>query len=166
MNFVYHGSSVIVEKPELRFSVRTLDFGHGFYTTTNEEQARAFAVSVQKRAVRAGAVNAGRFVSIYEIDYELMLKELNLLLFETPNDEWLDFVVANRRNIYAGKKYDIIRGPVANDTVYRTIIAYMNNIYTKQQAIELLKVRELYDQIALATEKAISFLRFTGYKEV
>jgi hypothetical protein len=35
---LYHGSSVIVETPELRYFVRALDFGRGFYTTTNEYQ--------------------------------------------------------------------------------------------------------------------------------
>ena len=32
---VYHGSNVIVEKPKLIPQNRYLDFGFGFYTTTN-----------------------------------------------------------------------------------------------------------------------------------
>jgi hypothetical protein len=35
---LYHGSDQIIEIPELRPSIRTLDFGPGFYTTTNKEQ--------------------------------------------------------------------------------------------------------------------------------
>ncbi len=31
---IYHGSLDIVEKPEIRDSDRTLDYGRGFYTTT------------------------------------------------------------------------------------------------------------------------------------
>lgn len=34
---VYHGSNVIVEKPKLIIQNRTLDFGPGFYTTTNQK---------------------------------------------------------------------------------------------------------------------------------
>ncbi|MDR0630569.1 MAG: DUF3990 domain-containing protein, partial [Holosporales bacterium] len=46
---LYHGSSVIVKTPELCYSVRALDFGKGFYTTTNEEQAVQFARKIHER---------------------------------------------------------------------------------------------------------------------
>lgn len=36
---LYHGSLVVVEEPEIRVSDRYLDFGYGFYTTMNKEQA-------------------------------------------------------------------------------------------------------------------------------
>ena len=38
---IYHGSTVLVEKPEIRISDSFLDFGTGFYTTTSEHQAGA-----------------------------------------------------------------------------------------------------------------------------
>jgi hypothetical protein len=41
---VYHGSTVIIQSPELYRSIRTLDFGPGFYTTTNREQAVSFTL--------------------------------------------------------------------------------------------------------------------------
>lgn len=34
---LYHGSNILVEKPILMRANRTLDFGHGFYTTTSKE---------------------------------------------------------------------------------------------------------------------------------
>jgi hypothetical protein len=34
---IYHGSNVIVEKPKIMQSERMLDFGTGFYTTSNKE---------------------------------------------------------------------------------------------------------------------------------
>lgn len=37
---VYHGSDVEVRQPEIRRSNRALDFGAGFYTTLNPDQAR------------------------------------------------------------------------------------------------------------------------------
>ena len=36
---LYHGSNVIVDQPKLIRQNRYLDFGFGFYTTTNREQA-------------------------------------------------------------------------------------------------------------------------------
>lgn len=42
---IYHGSTVLVEKPEIRISDSFLDFGTGFYTTTSEHQAERWAKS-------------------------------------------------------------------------------------------------------------------------
>jgi hypothetical protein len=163
---LYHGSNLAVPHPELRFSVRSLDFGAGFYTTTSEEQAARFAHKVYDRALRQGHEGGGRFVSSYTVDYETMQKELDILSFAAPDEAWFDFVMANRRNAYTGKTYDVIYGPVANDTVYRALIGYETGLYTKAQTIELLQARKLFDQMAFVTEKAVSFLRYTGAKEV
>ena len=43
---IYHGSTVLVEKPEIRRSERMLDFGAGFYTTSYKEQAIRWAQRV------------------------------------------------------------------------------------------------------------------------
>ncbi len=40
---VYHGSNVVVEKPDVNHSFRSLDFGKGFYVTTVREQAIRWA---------------------------------------------------------------------------------------------------------------------------
>jgi hypothetical protein len=42
---LYHGSGQIIKASELRPYIRTFDFGAGFYTTTNKEQAVNFAIS-------------------------------------------------------------------------------------------------------------------------
>ena len=45
---VYHGSNVVVSSPKLIQQNRFLDFGFGFYITTNKAQAIAFADTVPK----------------------------------------------------------------------------------------------------------------------
>lgn len=40
---VFHGSTEVVEKPDIRHSYRRLDFGIGFYVTTIREQAERWA---------------------------------------------------------------------------------------------------------------------------
>lgn len=40
---VYHGSTEIIKSPDVLHSFRTLDFGKGFYLTTNREQAERWA---------------------------------------------------------------------------------------------------------------------------
>lgn len=84
---LYHGSDIVVDKPVLLISKRTLDFGPGFYTTTNKDQAISFAQKVMIR--KESKVKA---VSIYEIDFEKIETSLDILKFTSPDKEWLDFV--------------------------------------------------------------------------
>jgi hypothetical protein len=162
---LYHGSDQIIKIPELRPSNRTLDFGLGFYTTTNKEQAVNFAAKVYNRSLRAGDTPKGKYVSIYEIDYETIKKELDILYFESATEAWFDFVIANRRNTWQGKKYDVIYGPVANDTIYRTLITFEAGELSKAETITRLKVRKLFNQMTFKTEKSLSFIKYLNYTE-
>lgn len=154
---VYHGSNLIVEKSRLIAQNRFLDFGFGFYTTTNKVQAISFAEKVYKRK------NKGtKQVSIYETDEDKIFTECSVLRFNAPNEAWLDFVAANRSGNYSGKNYDIIYGPVANDDVYTTFTLYQSGALTKEQTLEALKIKNLYDQMVFTTDKALSYLKFIG----
>jgi len=154
---LYHGSNLIVSEPRLVKQNRFLDFGFGFYTTTNKMQAIAFSDKVIKRR-REGV----RTVSIYEIDEQKAFAECSVLRFDAPDEAWLDFVSENRAGGYEGKLYDFIFGPVADDDVYTTFTLYTAGVLSKEQTIEALKVRKLYNQLVLTTEKALSYLKFVG----
>jgi hypothetical protein len=95
-----------------------------------------------------------------------MQKELDILHFESADEAWFDFVIANRRNFYKGKKFDIIYGPVENDTIYKTLIAFENGTLSKIETIARLKVPKLFDQITFASELSLTFLNFTGSMEI
>ena len=159
---LYHGSDVIVEKPILLPRQRMLDFGPGFYTTSNKEQARVFAKKVGDRRESEKC-----YISVYDIvDLQLLRRELSVLEFPTPDEEWLDFVFENRAGIYTGDIYDIVYGAVANDTIYRVLTAYEEGIIPKSECIRQLKVRKLYNQMSFSTEKALSYLVYKGCVEL
>lgn len=155
---VYHGSNVIVEHPRLVCQNRTLDFGYGFYTTTNLSQAINFANKVADRR-ECGSPH----ISMYEVP-EINDLQLNfqVLIFPEPDGAWLDFVCANRNGNYHGQSYDIILGPVANDTIYRTFIAYEDGILTREETIARLKIKKLYNQMTFSTEAALQQLNYIG----
>jgi len=153
---VYHGSDMLVEIPRIMQAVRALDFGTGFYTTTNEEQAKSFAKKVQDRNGSAES-----HISIYTVNIELLKKQKSLF-FEKPNKKWLDFVSANRDGTYNGEIYDVIYGPVANDTIFKTFIAYQNGTLGEQETLKRLKIRPLYNQLVLTNEEALKCLSFVG----
>ena len=53
---VYHGSLEIVPNPEIRISGRTLDYGFGFYTTTDYDQARRWVERRKNDGVDSGYI--------------------------------------------------------------------------------------------------------------
>ena len=154
---LYHGSNVTVDNPKLIRQNRYLDFGFGFYTTTNRDQAVNFAQKVTERRKTGSAT-----LNIYWIDESVAFQECSLLQFDSPGEAWLDFVAANRQGTYQGKQYDLIYGAVANDDVYRTITLYMTGILTKEETLTRLKIKELFNQLVFGTEKSLQYLHFKG----
>lgn len=152
---LYHGSNMIVEQPRLIQPNRLLDFGIGFYTTTNKVQAISFAERVIRR--RGGS----KAVSIYEFE-EQLAASFDVLHFEEADVDWLNFVAANRSGTYSGKQYDLVWGAVANDDVYQTIVFYNTGVLNIQRTLEDLKIKKLYDQVVFCSERALSCLRFVG----
>lgn len=154
---LYHGSNVIVDQPKLIRQNRYLDFGFGFYTTTNREQAVNFAQKVTDRRKMGEAT-----LNIYSVNEAVAFQECKVLQFDSPDEAWLDFVAANRQGTYQGEKYDPIYGAVANDDVYRTIALYMTGVLDKEQTLSSLKIRKLFNQLVFATEKSLQYLKFEG----
>ena len=154
---LYHGSNVIVDQPKLIRQNRYLDFGFGFYTTTNREQAVNFAQKVTDRRKMGEAT-----LNIYSVNEAVAFQECKVLQFDSPDEAWLDFVAANRQGTYQGEKYDLIYGAVANDDVYRTIALYMTGVLDKEQTLSSLKICKLFNQLVFATEKSLQYLKFEG----
>ena len=158
---LYHGSNMIVEKPELIKQTRGLDFGAGFYLTSREEQAVRFAEIVVNRRKYGIAT-----VSIFDFDKEIVEESLNIYRFVNADKEWLHFITENRLKIYSGTTYDIVIGAVANDTVMPTIQAFLGGFINEEATIVTLKTSKLFDQWCFKSEKALSFLKFVKSYEV
>ena len=152
---LYHGSNVVIEAPRLIEQTRGLDFGVGFYLTTNEMQALRFSEIVVNRRKSGEAT-----VSVYEFDMEAAEKTLDVRRFENADTEWLRFVTHNRLKTYRGDAYDIVIGAVANDTVMPTIQAFLSGFINEEAALVTLKTSKFVDQVCLKSEKALSLLRF------
>ncbi len=152
---LYHGSLDRVEFPEVREPNRTLDYGAGFYLTSSREQAENWVRRKFKGDISQGWLN------VYEYRPEAE-STLSVLSFDTPDEQWLDFVMANRMDKDFTHDYDIVKGPVANDRVYASFALYEAGLLSKQALISELKAYRLVNQILIHTEvalKAISFIK-------
>lgn len=161
---LYHGTTLAIPEPRIVNRFSTLDFGTGFYTTSNEAQAREFAQKTYARRGRDGYPT----VNIYSIDEtDLFSGVLSVVKFNKPDEHWLDFVVHNRR---FGRdpelEADVVVGPVANDNVFRTIDLLEAGDLTPSEAIARFKVDELFDQYLFCNEKALGHLCFVRAYEV
>lgn len=151
---LYHGSNIIVETPKILEPVRSLDFGAGFYLTTDFEQAKKWSILKTERS------GIGRpTVSVYEILEEDM-KKLCILKFDSANKNWLEFVSMNRKNEIIEENSDIIIGPVANDNTMPVITLYLRGDYDVNEALKRLLPQKLKDQIVFKNEKSLSYLKF------
>lgn len=155
---VYHGSDRKIEVPCIVEPNRALDFGRGFYTTLNEAQAVDFARKVKDRLHAADAI-----VNVYEVDIERMRSSLENVWFTSPDEDWLDYVSANRNGL-TSRECDFAFGPVANDDVFRTFAAYQAGVLTKEETVARLKVKNLYNQLTFKSEKSLTFVKYlTAY---
>ena len=87
---LYHGSNLKVREAKLIPSKRFLDFGMGFYLTSDEEQAKKWAVRTANRR-ESGTPT----VSVFQVE-EAKLENLQVLTFPFANRDWLRFVSAYR----------------------------------------------------------------------
>ena len=83
-----------------------------------------------------------------------------------PDEDWVDFVHANRTQRGFTHTHDLVYGPVANDRVYAAFALYEQGLLGKQELIAELKTYKLIDQMLFHTEKALRTLTFTQAKEV
>ena len=145
---VYHGSSVVVEYPDILHSYRPLDFGKGFYVTTVKEQAARWARrKVDLLGTGKAVVNCYRMA---EKPNDLKLKAFGMDL-----TEWIDFVCRCRNGENDYLEYDLIYGKVADDKVFRVVDLYRAGIWEKERALKEIRVYPHYDQYAFITQRAI-----------
>lgn len=157
---LYHGSTVTVRKPSLRTGRPNADFGKGFYTTSNPEQAERWAHIKQEREGAARAV-----VSVYEFDESLLDNaDLKIRKFNGADEAWLYFVADCRKSRV--HDFDLVQGPVANDKVFTTVNLFESGVLSAEAAILQLKAYKTYDQLSFHSERVIGSLRFVESYEV
>ena len=158
---LYHGSIVEVRNPSLRYGRKKTDFGRGFYTTTQKEQAEHWTTIKSDRAKDSRK----KVVSVYEIDDSLLKDpEIKVREFTGADEAWLNFVVDSRKGV--PHDYDLVFGPVANDKVFTVVNLYESGVLDAPAAIAELKTYQTYNQLSFHSARVISKLRFVESYEV
>lgn len=147
---LFQGSKEIVEFPEIRTAKYNKDFYYGFYCTVYSEQAKRWAVRYSGK----GVINE----YIYTPN-----KSLKVLSFSEMTEEWLDFIVSCRSG--QSHEYDIVEGPMANDTIFNYIQNFVDGKISRAAFWELAKFKKPTHQISFHTARALETLKFQkGYE--
>ena len=137
---LFHTGYLEIRQPDIRHGRKNADFGQGFYLSPSDEFAGRWAKERRGSAI---------IVNTYELETDgLKIKHLE------RDAEWFRYIFSNRRATDLYPDYDVIIGPIANDTIYDTLGIFTSGFLSEEQALELLKIGPCYEQIALKTDKA------------
>ena len=152
---LYHGSSIVVQFPDLSFARDNTDFGRGFYTNPDLLQAKKWAERFKRR-------NGSGVVSFYEVDVSELRKTKPVLEFDGYSVEWLDYIVKCRQGLPAGN-FDLVIGGIANDDVFNTLTLFFRGFIDKTEAIKRLRYEKPNIQYCFKTRDTIGkYLMFKG----
>ena len=154
---LYHGSNIAIDRINLSLSKPYKDFGKGFYATDIRSQAEDMA----RRRVRLTGFGSP-IVTSFEFD-ECCLEtgDIKSLVFPTVSVAWAKFVLDNRDLERKGftHDYDIVVGPVANDTVAFQLRRYVLKVISLEDLVRELEYKGLNNQYFFFFFLAISQLK-------
>ena len=145
---LYHVGFYEIKDIDLKHGRKNADFGQGFYLSNNLEFSKNWA---SMRTDLDTILNC----------YELNMTDLNVLEFTYNSEYWFDYIFKNRNgydDIY--KEYDVIIGPIANDTIFDLYGVITSGLIDNKMALKILKEGPKYYQIVIKTEKAKANLKF------
>ena len=146
---LYHTGFSEIKSPDIHYGRVNADFGQGFYLSDDEEFSRRWA---RERRDETTFLNK----------YELECKGLLIKNF-VKDKEWFNYIFSNRRRKPdALSDYDVIIGPIANDTIYDTCGILTSGFVDDDTALKVLMVGSVYKQIVIKSERAVEALHFTS----
>lgn len=166
---LYHGSEVIVEKPEYGKGARTNDYGRGFYCTEELELAKEWACAKGRNG----------YANRYEMELEKM-KILNLNSSDYHILNWLALLADNRTYWQRGSiseeakryihdnflpdisEYDVIIGYRADDSYFAFAQDFVAGAISLQKLSEAMRLGKLGEQIVLKSRRAFEEIRYLG----
>lgn len=178
-DIVYHGT-ISIHKDSLLSGIDVnkgyyfADFGQGFYTTGNYEQALQLA---KDRTKAYSKLNKTALVHPIVVTYNIDKSELNSksykgLIFDSANSKWKEFIYNNRvgKNFVVStyhnltRKYDYVYGCVADSNITGMTKQIRSKQITYGAFVDELKPLKAghYNQLSFHTCRSIRILKFSN----
>jgi len=154
---LYHGSNTAIETIDFDKCKPYKDFGRGFYLTEIKEQAVLMAR-------RTASIYGGEaVVTVFEFNETAALDDpkLSVKRFDEPDEEWALFVMNNRSRTqeHPFHEYDIVIGPVADDTIATLFRNFDDGIIDLPTLVNGLKYKKVSSQYFFHSHKAAAYLK-------
>ncbi len=150
---LYHTGFQEIRQPDLHIGRANADFGQGFYLSPDEAFSRRWARSRRDRTT---------WLNTYVLDTD----GLNVKAF-VRDEEWYDYIFHNRAGYRDSMKdYDVITGPIANDTIYDTWGILTSGLLSREDSLRLLILGPAYEQTVIKTEKGAANLQFISAQSI
>ncbi len=170
---LYHGSSVVFERPLADVNALPCDFGMGLYMTADPKRAEVRAIE------KAEATGKKAYVLEYDFDDEAALRDeregkVFIKRFEEDGD-WLDYVERHWDPRYTDVEYHtrfdgIIVGPSSDAKIQDVLEKYRKGRRTSRRTrktLEELELEKYGTQYFFGSQEAIDkYLRYVGKREV
>lgn len=173
MKTLYHGSSMIIEKPEFGKGNPHNDYGLGFYCTENLELAKEWACFDKN----------GGFSNAYTIDMGgLNISNLSDTRYSLLH--WLSVLVSNRtfrtgsqiaaqaKEYLLGNflpdisKFDAVIGYRADDSYFAFAMDFLNNTISLRQLERAMFLGKLGEQFMVKSKKAFELIQYVKSEPV
>ncbi len=164
---VYHGSPVVIEKPQFGVGNPANDYGLGFYCTETLDLAKEWACSVETDG----------YANKYRLDMS-GLSVLNLTGGDYHILNWLYVLLENRKFRIGGdiarqakvyiednfaieyRSYDVIKGYRADDSYFSFATAFLNSTISLAQLERAMMLGKLGEQVVAVSQKAFDAFAF------
>ncbi|MCK4258853.1 MAG: DUF3990 domain-containing protein [Halanaerobiales bacterium] len=156
---IYHGSTTEFQKSlktiRINVSRKDLDFGQGFYTTSNKNQAIEWAQGKSTSRHKP-------LLLTYKVNFDI-IKELKGNFFDLPNEEWAKLIYKNRvETTDQLAEFDYIYGHLADGFMFKLLEEIKNGSKNfndfKREIIPENCNFFYYDQLVLKTKRSIEML--------
>ena len=129
---LHHGTIAEIRKVDVTQGRGRKDFSRGFYMAATKNQAVGMTNKKFREAVRRsiGKKETNFTRRLYQVRIDLdYAATLNVKVFETANEEWLDFVLMCRSKGGVPHSFDLVIGPTADDDAILSMKAYLSGLY-------------------------------------
>ena len=165
---IYHGSTVIIQKPIFGKGAFTNDYGRGFYCTENLELAKEWAC----------ADDVDGYANVYELNMRgLSVLNLNsedynilnwLAVLTRFRSYWQKNTISEEAKNYLQEhfyvdvdQFDVIIGYRADDSYFTFAQDFISNAISLRKLSQAMRLGRLGEQIVLKSEKAFRAIHFT-----
>lgn len=152
---LYHGTVHEFVVPDPGKGREATDFGAGFYTTDSESMADDWLKG-----------EPGKHINVYDLTLsQIESCNLHIRRYETADISWAKFVYNNRKRKVKNTKFDIIIGPLADNSLNKWFDQIDKGLISWEELADRIRYRRYHSlQFCFKSSKSIKLLEYASRK--